>query len=188
MAYINSYYVFVETEDVSRGVEVTSHPVESGLDLTDNVKRSPVSISINGEIVGEDAATVLGALTSLHQSGKYIRYSGRNILNNAIIETFNTGHPNTITGGCSFSMTLKEIRVAGSPSGYSARKPTKNGTQQVQNNTQQKSYKVKKGDTLWAIAVSFYGSGAQYAKIYEANKDQIPNPKSLTVGTVLVIP
>ena len=189
MAYINQYYVFVETEDVSRGVEVTSHPVESGLDLTDNVKRSPVSISINGEIVGEDAATVLGALTSLHQSGKYVRYSGRNILDNAIIESFNTGHPNTITGGCSFSMTIKEIRVAGSPNGSSTKKPTKNGTQQIQKNTtSQTTYKVKKGDTLWGIAVSFYGSGAQYTKIYNANTDVLPNPNSPQVGTVLVIP
>lgn len=33
-----------------------------------------------------------------------------------------------------------------------------------------KTHTVKSGDTLWAIAQKHYGSGAQYKKIYEANK------------------
>ena len=32
------------------------------------------------------------------------------------------------------------------------------------------TYTVKKGDTLWALAKKYYGSGAKYGTIYEANK------------------
>lgn len=197
MAYINNYYVFVETEEVSRGVEVSSHPVEKGLDVTDNVKRSPVTISIDGEIVGPNATSTLSSLIALHQSGQYVKYSGRNILKNAIIESFDTGHPNTITGGCSFSMTIQEIRVAKSayvPQPTSSRapavtkKPTQNGTQQVQSNTAKKYHTVKKGDTLWAIAKAYYGDGSQFNKIYEANKSTMSNPNVLRVGQSLLIP
>ena len=59
MALINDYYVFVIDEAVKRGVTISEHPVESGLSLTDNVKRNPKIISINGEIVGKNAKTVL---------------------------------------------------------------------------------------------------------------------------------
>lgn len=197
MAYINNYYVFVETESVSRGVEVSSHPVEKGMDITDNVKRSPVSISIDGEIVGVNAPAVLSSLTGLHQSGQLVKYSGRNILRNAIIESFDTGHPNTITGGCSFSMTIREIRVANSAyvapattdsTAVVTKKPTQNGTQQVQSNTDKKYHIVKSGDTLWAISKAYYGDGSQFQKIFQANTDTIKNPNVLTVGQKLLIP
>lgn len=36
-----------------------------------------------------------------------------------------------------------------------------------------RSYTIKGGDTLWAIATRYYGSGTQYMKIYNANKSTI---------------
>lgn len=36
-----------------------------------------------------------------------------------------------------------------------------------------RSYTIKSGDTLWAIATRYYGNGAQYSKIYNANKGTI---------------
>lgn len=51
-----------------------------------------------------------------------------------------------------------------------------------------KSYTVKKGDTLWAIAAKYYGSGAQYNKIYNANTDKISNPNLIYPGQVFTIP
>lgn len=51
-----------------------------------------------------------------------------------------------------------------------------------------KTYTVKKGDTLWAIAAKYYGSGAQYNKIYNANTDKISNPNLIYPGQVLTIP
>ena len=47
---------------------------------------------------------------------------------------------------------------------------------------------MKAGDTLWALAAKYYGSGAQYTKIYNANTDKISNPNLIYVGQVLTIP
>lgn len=49
-------------------------------------------------------------------------------------------------------------------------------------------YVVVKGDTLWAIAKKYYGSGSQYKKIFNANKDKIKNPNLIYPGQKLVIP
>lgn len=200
IAYINNFWVFVEEENVTRGIEISNHPVEEGMDITDNIKRQPITLSLSGEIVdnnGKSAPTILSNIQSLHQSGKYVKYSGRNIIKNAIIETFDTGHPNEVTGGCTFSMTLKEIRVAKpayvkqtteAPTSPITKQSTKSGTQQVQKNTDATYYTVKRGDTLWNIAVAFYGSGSQASKILEANKDIISKSNVTSPGQVLLIP
>jgi nucleoid-associated protein YgaU len=59
----------------------------------------------------------------------------------------------------------------------------------VDNTTTPKTYTVKKGDSLWNIAKALYGSGADYTKIYEANKGTIGgNPNLIYAGQVLTIP
>lgn len=49
-----------------------------------------------------------------------------------------------------------------------------------------KRYTVKKGDTLWDIAIKYYGSGTKWRRIADANK--IKNPRTLPIGKVLIIP
>ena len=43
------------------------------------------------------------------------------------------------------------------------------------NSNQQKTHKVVKGDSLWAIAQKYYGKGSLYPKIKEANKTKYPS-------------
>lgn len=51
------------------------------------------------------------------------------------------------------------------------------------------SYTVQPGNTLWGIAQKFYGNGAQYTKIYNANKGLIgSNPNMIHPGQRLTIP
>jgi nucleoid-associated protein YgaU len=50
------------------------------------------------------------------------------------------------------------------------------------------TYTVQSGDTLWKIAEEAYGSGAEYMKIFEANRDQLDNPDLIRPGQVLKIP
>ncbi len=49
-------------------------------------------------------------------------------------------------------------------------------------------YIVQAGDCLWAIAKKYYGNGANYTKIFNANKDKIKNPSLIYPGQKLVIP
>lgn len=49
-------------------------------------------------------------------------------------------------------------------------------------------YTVQKGDTLWKIANKVYGDSTKWARIYDANRDQLKNPNDLKVGRVLQIP
>lgn len=50
------------------------------------------------------------------------------------------------------------------------------------------SYTVVKGDTLWGIAKRYYGDGALYTKLANANVEQISNPNLIFPGQVLTIP
>lgn len=47
---------------------------------------------------------------------------------------------------------------------------------------------VVKGDTLWAIAQAAYGNGAEYNKIFEANKPMLSHPDKIYPGQKLRIP
>jgi nucleoid-associated protein YgaU len=51
-----------------------------------------------------------------------------------------------------------------------------------------KTYTVKSGDTLSAIAKSQLGSAGDYMKIFEANRDQLSDPDKIKPGQVLKIP
>ena len=51
------------------------------------------------------------------------------------------------------------------------------------------TYTVVRGDCLWNIAKRFYGNGAKYTVIYDANRGVIGgNPNLIYPGQVLTIP
>lgn len=54
--------------------------------------------------------------------------------------------------------------------------------------TGKRTHTVQKGDTLFKLARQYYNSEAEWKKIYDANKNVIPNPNALSQGTVLIIP
>ena len=51
-----------------------------------------------------------------------------------------------------------------------------------------RTYTVKSGDTLSAIAKQFYNDASQYMKIFEANKSILSSPDKIAPGQVLTIP
>ena len=106
---------FVEDESLSRSSAIPQHPTESGLPITDNVKEEPKSLSISGKIVStgnKKADTIISEIEALRTGGSLIKYSGRNVVGNFLIRSFNTSHPHTIWGGANFDMELVEVRIA----------------------------------------------------------------------------
>lgn len=162
MATINGLYVFVTSEELSMSVDVTEHVVESGIDIADHVRRRAFTLSISGEIVGHNADSINSQLKKIHNSGAVVKYAGRNITTNCIITEFSTGHPNTIWGGCEFSMTLKEIRTAATSykatvsTAKTSSKSKKTSTKQVTKKSKVTwvYHTVKKGDTVWALVAA----------------------------------
>ena len=51
-----------------------------------------------------------------------------------------------------------------------------------------KTYTVKAGDTLGAIAKAHLGNAGAYMKIFELNKDQLSDPDKIKPGQVLRLP
>ncbi len=49
-------------------------------------------------------------------------------------------------------------------------------------------YVIQKGDTLQKISKKVYGGYSKWNRIYEANKDIIPNPNKIKVGLTIRIP
>ena len=51
-----------------------------------------------------------------------------------------------------------------------------------------KEYTIQAGDTLWGIAKREYGDGRQWKRIYEFNKEELPNPNRPRKGARIQIP
>ena len=96
------------------------------------------------------------------------------------------------SNGYSHSATLirtdfgKSLKVRSSTTTKKAEEKKVQSTPKA--STAKRTYTVKKGDCLWNIAKQFYGNGALYTKIYDANTNKIANPNLIYVGQVFVIP
>lgn len=200
MALINNIYIHVTDESVNRNIKSTDHPTEKGIDITDNVKREPVTLSISGKIVDTDTLKsheALAKLYDLENKGSLITYSGRNILKNMIIQSFNSNHPYTNAGGLDFDMELKEVRIA--QSAYSTNQNSgktkaeeKAGTQQVSQGDGNAVYHtVQKGNTVYTLVNKNYkelGSTVQW--VIENNPNAFSrkgDPTTLKVGVKLLM-
>lgn len=195
MAKLNGMYLFVTDEDYSFGAEVTEHAVEEGIAISDHVKRKANILSISGEIVGEDADSIRSKLDTMLKSGTVCNYSGRCSMSKCLITEFSTSHPHTIWGGCSFSMTLKEVRTA-TTSYKPTNKENNAGTQQpVKESAETYVYHtVKKGDCVWNLVAK---PGAPYKKygldcqeVMRANPDAFSRKgdfRTLQIGEKLIV-
>ena len=119
MALINNIYVLVTSENIDHNAEIPSHPTESGLPISDFVRKQPINLSISGQIVYvpngkvKNASDIISKLKTYQKNGNLITYVGEcGKITQLLIESFNVEHNNKISGGANFDMTLKQIRVA----------------------------------------------------------------------------
>lgn len=136
---------------------------------------------------GRSPDTILSLLKSWQDSGDPIRLiiSGTDINDAFLIEdasqSFREGD-----GDVWLSLRLREYKfqnVSRQQTGQNAQ-PAQTAQREDERITP-KTYTVVKGDTLWDIAVRFYGSGTKWAEI--AEKNGITNPRLLQIGTVLYL-
>ncbi|MDO4650436.1 MAG: LysM peptidoglycan-binding domain-containing protein, partial [Eubacteriales bacterium] len=115
-----------------------------------------------------------------------------------VIQSYKASEEGGDVGTISYTVEMKEYRVP-EVTKYKVttkvekkKKKTKakkkSSGKRVDNKKKPKTYTVKKGDCLWNIAKKFYGNGAQYKKIYNANKNKIKNPNIIQIGWKLTIP
>lgn len=192
MALINDIFVFVESEAVSRSTEVSTHPVEEGIELSDHARRAPLTLSISGELAGEEYEEDAAELESFQKEGELVEYAGLNFLSEALITRFDTDHSAAIAGGCSFEMELKEVRIAASPfvagSGNNGEQQIVEAPVPAAGEPPVRTHEVKNGDCLWKLAKSYYGNGSLFPKIFDANRDKLSDPDVIKAGQILVIP
>ena len=81
----------------------------------------------------------------------------------------------------------KKVAVVKSIAGSKSR-VTQTSTPKQNPKATNRTYTVVSGDTLWGIATRYYGNGAQYPTIYNANRNIISNPNLIYPGQKLVIP
>lgn len=82
---------------------------------------------------------------------------------------------------------IERLRAAGGGTGVPV-PPEKQPEPEAEHGAGRRSYTVKSGDTLSAIAQKMYGKSSRWRDILEANRDQIPASDRLTPGMTLVIP
>lgn len=100
------------------------------------------------------------------------------------IENFEYGEKDG-TGDVYFTLALKEYKFLNVPAKNLTQKGYSQENKRPSNRNIPDTYKIKSGDTLWAIAKKLTGNGANYKKI--AQKNGIKNPNKIYPGQKLVI-
>lgn len=176
MATLDGHEITVLTENPVYSVNITQHPVEQGIDLTDHVERMPTTLQLTGEIHGEDAAHKRKLFIDAMNVGYRMNYVGRNSFHQVVISSFTSEHDYKIANGMRFTMTLQEIRMA-DPSFaelYNA------GLQQLANQPPPgtpRQHTMKRGETMYSIAPKY---GTSWQTIVRLNPGV--DPKKLQIG------
>lgn len=74
------------------------------------------------------------------------------------------------------------------PEAETEAKPATPQTAAVQSGLMERHHTVMRGETLWSIARDYYGGGAEYGRIFNANRGVIHNRNVIYPGQVLTIP
>lgn len=106
---------------------------------------------------------------------------------------FRDGRPVAIQ----FAVSLKEYANSAVTNKKTTSKSTstnKTASDKSVKKTNYEKYTVKDGDTLWGLAVKYYGNGLKYTTIYNANKtaeagfNKISDPDKIRTGWIIKIP
>ena len=91
--------------------EVSDHPLEDGLSVSDHVALRPISVPMNGVVAGEGAADKIATLRRWRNERHRLRFVGRNIFRNYVIGELQTEHDVSVRDGFRFRLVLQEVRI-----------------------------------------------------------------------------
>lgn len=131
-------------------------------------------------------------IESFRKSGDPSRVVIGKVLNmECTIESFNWGEQDA-TEDIYFTIRLKEykrIKTKRANIEVETEPPKQREEKKPEAPQETRKYTVKSGDCLWKIAKQFYGNGAQYTKIVNANSVfKSRSPDLIYTGEVLIIP
>jgi len=101
----------IESENPKDSATVTDKPVESGQDVSDHVKQNPSIINLKGQMT-EDAVDKLQVLKKYQKEATLLKYVGRNVYPNMVIEEIDREHGTRNRLGFQFNIKLKQVRIA----------------------------------------------------------------------------
>ena len=144
--------------------------------------------TLNFIVTEETIKLKAGDTVKLQGLGKYL--SGNYYVKDITRQISNNGYSHSATLiKTDFGESLKTASKTSAKKNSTKKDSTKKKVSSSSSSkSAQRTYTVKKGDCLWNIAKKFYGNGALYTKIYDANTNKIANPNLIYVGQVFVIP
>lgn len=102
----------ITKEQVSDKAEVTDRPIEKGSDISDHHKPSPTRVDIKGAFTQQDAPKHLATLRQYYREARLLKFTHRNIFENAVIEILDTDHHKNNKLGFDFQFILKIIKLS----------------------------------------------------------------------------
>lgn len=102
----------VDNEEIIKSNNITDYPTEDSNVIADNIEVNPLRVSISGIITGINAFNTLQLIRKYSDSGELIKYTGRNIIDNCVIENLSTVHDSSVKGGLKFKIDLKQVVIA----------------------------------------------------------------------------
>lgn len=140
----------------------------------------------SGTLHGDTAEKDCKSLLSLKETGATMKFIAGMIDKTVRIREFNYSYLRS--DYIKYSITLVEIQNEPAPfKACVTKKATQTVTKRIiPPEPDYYAYIMKRGDTLWALAVKHYGNGNSWTKI--ANASGISNPRRIPVGYVVKIP
>ncbi len=153
MPYIGDVLIeVIEDINFSESSATTDHALEDGEQITDHVEGKPITFSIKGVIKDDTESKVL-KLRKYRESGEILNFDYMTQLKNVVITDFGRNYNKDIKDGYSFSMSLKQIKIAKVASVVTVKLPvvkrqtkvvTNAGRKQVKKTASSKTKEVKK--------------------------------------------
>lgn len=188
---INGLLIHVESEDVTFDVDIPTHKVEKGINLSDHVERQPIVVKLSGLLVRptkERVESLITKLRKIEEEGRLVTYEGRRIYTNMLLHDLNIRADSSVVNGFKFSCTLTEVRIAQSsyvPPKMKAVTATVSlaGRKQTVNKKISPIYHiVKRGDTYIALGKKYNVKWQQIQAWNGYEPTKIPVGAKLRVG------